>query len=86
MNGSREQFGRVGILMGGVSSEREISLKSGKAITEALLRQGCDVIALDIVDGDYKKIRSLIEEAGLNVAFIALHGQLGEDGTIQSIL
>jgi len=86
MDESREQFGRVGILMGGVSSEREISLKSGKAITEALLRQGCDIIALDIVDGEYKKIHSLIEEAGIDVAFIALHGQLGEDGAIQLIL
>ncbi|MCK5081423.1 MAG: D-alanine--D-alanine ligase [Candidatus Omnitrophica bacterium] len=86
MDTSREQFGRVGVLMGGVSSEREISLKSGKAITEALLRQGCDIIALDILDGEYKKIRSVIEEAGIDAAFIALHGHLGEDGTIQSIL
>ena len=82
----REQIGRVGILLGGVSSEREISLKSGKAITEALLRQGFDVVALDVVDGDYKKVTSLIKEAGIDIVFIALHGQLGEDGTIQSIL
>ena len=86
MNESGRQFGRVGVLMGGVSSEREVSLKSGKAVTEALLRRGCDVIALDIIDGEYKKIRSLIEEAGIDAAFIALHGQLGEDGGIQSIL
>jgi D-alanine-D-alanine ligase len=86
MDESRGQFGRIGILMGGVSSEREISLKSGKAITEALLRQGCDIIALDIVDGEHQKIRSLIEGVDIDLAFIALHGQLGEDGRIQSIL
>ena len=86
MNESSGQFGRVGVLMGGVSSEREISLKSGKAIAEALLRQGCDVIALDIVDAEHRKISSLIEGSDIDVAFIALHGQLGEDGTIQAIL
>lgn len=86
MDTSMEQFGRVGVLMGGVSSEREISLKSGKAVAEALLRLGCDLVALDIIDGEDQKIRFLIEEAGIDAAFIALHGRLGEDGTIQSIL
>jgi D-alanine-D-alanine ligase len=85
-NPSVEKFGRIGILMGGVSSEREISLKSGKAITEALLRQGGDVIALDITDGAEEAISSLLEKADMDLAFIALHGRLGEDGTIQSIL
>ncbi len=81
-----EQFGRIGVLMGGVSSERGISLKSGKAITEALLRLGCDVIALDITDGDDEVIESLLKDANIDLAFIALHGALGEDGAIQSIL
>ena len=86
MNILTEQFGRVGVLMGGVSSEREISLKSGKAVTESLLRKGFDVIAIDIIDGEHKKICSVIEGASIDIAFIALHGQLGEDGAIQSIL
>ena len=86
MNGSTERFGRIGVLNGGISSEREISLKSGKAITEALLRRGCDVIALDITDGAPEAILSLLKGADVDLAFIALHGQLGEDGTIQSIL
>jgi len=81
-----DQFGRVGVLMGGVSSEREISLKSGKAIIAALGRQGFDVLPIDIVDSDSDKIALALQGAGIDVAFIALHGQLGEDGKIQSIL
>ena len=72
--------------MGGISSEREISLKSGKGITEALLRQGCEVVALDIQTADEEGIASVIRSAGIDIAFIALHGRMGEDGIIQSIL
>ena len=86
MNRDIKQFGRIGVLMGGYSSERDISLKSGKAVFEALQRAGCDVTALDIVERDEKKIAELIKKAGLDIAFIALHGQLGEDGLIQAIL
>jgi len=86
MNAFADQCGRVGVLMGGVSSEREISLKSGRAIIEALDRQGFDVLPLDIVDGDSDKIVLILQEADMDIAFIALHGQLGEDGSIQSIL
>ncbi|MBN1870737.1 MAG: D-alanine--D-alanine ligase [Candidatus Omnitrophica bacterium] len=86
MDETGNQFGRIGILMGGISSERAVSLKSGKAVAEALLRQGCDIVALDIVDGEEKAISSLIGGANLDIAFIALHGRMGEDGTIQSIL
>jgi len=81
-----EQIGRIGVLMGGVSSEREISLRSGKAIIESLNRQGFDVLSLDITDDDNDKIACILQEADIDVAFIALHGQLGEDGLIQSIL
>jgi len=56
MNTFADQFRRVGVLMGGVSSEREISLKSGKAIIEAFDRQGFDVLPLDIVSGNRDKI------------------------------
>jgi D-alanine-D-alanine ligase len=81
-----KRFGRIGVLMGGYSSERDISLKSGKAVTEALQESGCDVVAVDIKEQDEKKILSALQESHIDVAFIALHGQLGEDGRIQSIL
>ncbi|HOW34809.1 MAG TPA: D-alanine--D-alanine ligase [Candidatus Omnitrophota bacterium] len=85
MNGIN-QFGHIGILMGGCSSEREISLKSGTAIYNALKNCNCQVTALDIASEDEARILSLVRNAGIDVAFIALHGRLGEDGTIQSIL
>jgi len=86
MNRPADQYGRVGVLMGGVSSERAISLNSGNAIVEALDRQGLNVLSLDIVDDDHDKIALCLHDANINVAFIALHGRLGEDGVIQSIL
>jgi len=82
----REQFGRIGVLMGGVSSEREISLKSGHAVIEALKRQDCQIAPIDIIDDNAANILLLLRKAGIDMAFIALHGQLGEDGRIQSIL
>ena len=81
-----KQLGRIGVLMGGYSSEREISLRSGTAVTEALKRQGGQAIAIDIMVKDKEKIASLLRSYNLDVAFIALHGRLGEDGAIQSIL
>jgi len=80
-----KKFGKIGVLMGGCSTEREISLKSGKAVYDALSSQGFDVLALDIRDADYNKIKNLLLEKEINVAFIALHGKVGEDGLIQSI-
>jgi len=81
-----KSFGRIGILMGGYSSEREISLKSGKAVYQALKSHGCQVEELDIVETQEDKILSFILEAKIDIAFIALHGRLGEDGVIQFIL
>lgn len=81
-----KQFGRIGVLMGGYSSERPISLKSGRAVYDALKRQGCAVAALDILEKEPAKIAASLIEAKMDVAFIALHGHLGEDGTIQTIL
>ncbi|MDO8436439.1 MAG: D-alanine--D-alanine ligase [bacterium] len=75
-------FGRIGVLAGGPSSEREISLRSGKAVHKALIEEGCQAIFLDIRDD----IRDLIRAKRLDVAFIALHGRFGEDGTVQGIL
>lgn len=77
---------RIGVLMGGVSSEREISLKSGKAVFEALKEYFSTVIAIDLQTDDCKEISRLIRSQRLDCAFIALHGRFGEDGQIQSIL
>jgi D-alanine-D-alanine ligase len=83
---SASRFGTVGVLMGGYSSEREISLRSGQAVVQALTSAGYAVKAIDITISDKAKIIDLIKEAGIDVAFIALHGRLGEDGQIQGIL
>lgn len=78
----KKEFGRIGVLAGGPSSEREISLKSGKAVYNALLREGLDAVFLDVWDD----ISSVIKDSRIDVAFIALHGRFGEDGTVQKIL
>ncbi|MEK7991847.1 MAG: D-alanine--D-alanine ligase [Thiotrichaceae bacterium] len=75
------QFGKVAVLMGGNSAERVISLKSGQAVLEALLKQGVDAIGIDSAT----QLHLLIEKEIDNV-FIALHGRGGEDGTIQGYL
>ncbi|MBI5024408.1 MAG: UDP-N-acetylmuramate--L-alanine ligase [Candidatus Omnitrophica bacterium] len=81
-----KHLGRIGVLMGGYSSEREISLKSGTAVAGSLKRQGGEVVSIDITVRDKEKITSLVRSYNLDVAFIALHGRLGEDGAIQAIL
>ena len=80
------KLGNIGVLMGGYSSEREISLRSGQAVAEALSREGHRVIPLDITASDPARIAAQIKELPLDIAFIALHGRLGEDGVIQDIL
>jgi D-alanine-D-alanine ligase len=77
---------KIGVLMGGYSSEREISLKSGLAVYEALKEAGRTVVAIDIVDRNDEAISEVIKKSSIDVAFIALHGALGEDGRIQNIL
>ena len=84
MNHAR--MGSIGVLMGGCSSEREISLKSGRAVYEAMRSAGCHVKALDVVVQQENSIVTLLRESQSDVAFIALHGRFGEDGTIQRIL
>ena len=79
-------FGKIGVLMGGPSTEREISLESGKAVYESLNHAGLNVAALDIkTDGKEENI-GLIKSQKIDLAFIALHGRFGEDGQIQEIL
>jgi len=76
------QFGKVAVLLGGNSAEREVSLRSGQAVLNALQNSGIDAIAFD------PQNRSLWELKELNVerVFIALHGRGGEDGTVQGAL
>jgi len=76
------EFGKVAVLMGGPSAEREISFLSGNAVLAALVANGVDAHAFD------PKERALCELAreGFDRAFIALHGRFGEDGTVQGAL
>ncbi len=73
-------FGKVAVLFGGRSAEREVSLNSGSRVLTALRRQGVDAHAFDPAE------RQLDDLAGFARAFIALHGRYGEDGTIQGAL
>ncbi|HPD15749.1 MAG TPA: D-alanine--D-alanine ligase [Planctomycetota bacterium] len=73
---------RVGVLYGGISAEREVSLRSGEAVANALASLGYPVERIDVLEAP---ISSLTQER-MDVAFIALHGTFGEDGGIQSVL
>lgn len=83
---SPKDLGRIGVLMGGPSSERDISLNSGNAVYESLKSLNQDVVAIDIkTDGIEENIK-LIDSYKLDCAFVVLHGRFGEDGEIQGIL
>jgi D-alanine-D-alanine ligase len=75
-------FGRVAVLMGGDSAEREISLLTGEAVLAALLRRGVDAHAVDPSEG----LGPLLNGAGFDRAWLALHGRGGEDGIMQGAL
>lgn len=83
---AQSKFGRIGILMGGPSTEREVSLISGKAVYEALKQLGLEATAIDITTDNIKENIRLIKSHRINCAFLALHGHFGEDGQIQEIL
>ncbi len=70
----------IGVIAGGISSEREISLKTGKNIYDSLLRSGYNTIFIDPNSDFIGKLKSV------DRAFLALHGRFGEDGTIQGLL
>jgi D-alanine-D-alanine ligase len=74
------KFKKVGVLKGGPSSEREISLKSGAAVAKGLRAAGYEVVEVDVVG------RSLELPEPVDGVFIALHGEFGEDGQIQKLL
>src|SRR5215831_14366336 len=73
---------KIGVLMGGLSSEREVSLRTGEAVLAALRDRGHDAIPI-YVDGD---VDVALRQEQIDVAFVALHGRLGEDGCIQGLL
>jgi D-alanine-D-alanine ligase len=76
------EFGKVAVLMGGPSSEREISFLSGNAVLAALKAQGVDAHAFDPAERPLYELKT----EGFSRAFIALHGRFGEDGTVQGAL
>ena len=77
-----ESFGKVAVLFGGKSAEREVSLKSGSAVLSALQRSGVDAHAFDPALRDIAELK----KEKFDRAFIALHGRYGEDGTVQGAL
>ncbi len=79
---SVKELGKVAVLMGGTSAEREISLLSGNAVLAALRRRGVDAHAFDPRDRSVCELK----DGNFDRAFIALHGRGGEDGTIQGAL
>lgn len=79
---SQQTFGKVAVLMGGRSSEREISLQSGQNVLDALIRQGIDAHPVDPDDHFF----DIMRDGKFDRAFIVLHGKEGEDGVIQGFL
>ena len=82
MSDEIKSFSKVAVLYGGSSSEREISLITGKAVFESLLSKGLEVILVDTID----PFIEVLKTEKVTHAWIALHGSDGEDGKIQSIL
>src|SRR5580765_6086574 len=76
------EFGKVAVLMGGPSAEREVSLMSGNGVLAALRGKGVDAHAFDPAERDLWDLKT----EGFARAFIALHGRFGEDGTVQGAL
>jgi D-alanine-D-alanine ligase len=75
---------RVAVLMGGMSSEREVSLRSGGKVAEALRSAGFDVVAIEVSE-DLEALLAALKPRP-DIVFNALHGRFGEDGTIQGVL
>ena len=77
-----EKFGRVAILMGGSAAERPVSLRSGAAVYEALLRKGVDAIAIDVTASPIEALNAIKIDRVFNI----IHGRGGEDGVLQAVL
>ena len=82
MTASKDSFGKVAVLMGGHSAEREVSLMSGSGVLKALQSKGVDAHAFDPAERDLSELK----RKGFKRCFIALHGRFGEDGTVQGAL
>ncbi len=82
MTVNAQDFGKVAVLMGGKSAEREVSLMSGSGVLKALQSKGIDAHAFDPAERDLSELK----RKGFTRAFIALHGRFGEDGTVQGAL
>ena len=82
MKQNSSNFGKVAVLMGGLSAEREVSLMSGSGVLKALRSRGVDAHAFDPAERDLGELR----KEGFERCFIALHGRFGEDGTVQGAL
>ena len=82
MSALHSTLGKVAVLMGGRSAEREVSLMSGQGVLAALLAQGVDAHAFDPAERDLGELK----QEGFARCFIALHGRFGEDGTVQGAL
>lgn len=80
--GTRVTDERIGVLMGGKSSEREVSLRTGQAVHQSLLRGGYDAVAIDVTD----RLPQDLKDHEVAIAFLSLHGPGGEDGSIQGFL
>ena len=73
---------KIAVLMGGLSAEREVSLKSGAAVHRALVEQGYDAVKIDVG----RDVAQALAQETVEIAFICLHGRLGEDGAVQGLL
>jgi D-alanine-D-alanine ligase len=82
VNGIAKAMGKVAVLMGGDSAEREVSIMSGTGVLNALLSQGVDASAFDPAHEDLSDLKA----EGFQRVFVALHGRHGEDGTVQGAL
>lgn len=82
MSSPQQSFGKVAVLMGGHSAEREVSLMSGGGVLQALRSRGVDAHAFDPAERDLSELK----REGFERCFIALHGRFGEDGTVQGAL
>jgi D-alanine-D-alanine ligase len=76
------KIGRVGVLFGGLSAERDVSLDSGQAVFNALVTLGVNAVAIDL----QANVVEQITQANIDAAFIVLHGGIGEDGRLQALL
>jgi D-alanine-D-alanine ligase len=77
-----QQFGRVAVLMGGSAAEREVSLRSGAAVFEALKNKGVDALAIDVTGSPIEALAGLKIDRVFNI----IHGRGGEDGVLQGVL